>query len=95
MCAQMILHLVFHEGDDDKHLFIFNRPKNLDRNNFGEFNGSRKLMVEGYKYKYFVPKPCKRIELIFFTQNHFKVIINIVILKKMNCSINVQLKNKT
>lgn len=90
----MILCLVFPEGDDDKHLFVFNRPNNLDWNNFGEFNGSQKLMVESSKYKYFAPKPCKRIELIFSTQNHFKIIINIVILKKMNCSINVQLKSK-
>ncbi len=29
MCVQMILQLIFHEGNNVECMFIFNRPKNL------------------------------------------------------------------
>jgi hypothetical protein len=46
VCVHIIPQLVFHEANNIKCYFVFNKTKNLDINNFGQLNVFRKLMVE-------------------------------------------------
>jgi hypothetical protein len=65
--------LILHEGDNVKCSPTFDRPKNLENNNFNNFNIFQKLVVNDDKCKKIAPKPCKENELIFFMQNYLKV----------------------
>ncbi len=67
MHAQSIPEPSFHEFHSVECLFIFNRSKDLDNSNFGEFDEFQKLVVENWRSKNPMPKLGKRIEIIFFT----------------------------
>jgi len=73
MCAQTIAQFVFHEGNGAKCPFVFNWPNNLDNNNFNQLYVFQEVEVEDMKCGDFTPKPCKGIELIFFTQYCLKI----------------------
>ncbi len=45
VCAIMVSQLIFHERDNVKCSPTFNRPKNLNNNNFNKFNVLQKLVV--------------------------------------------------
>ncbi len=47
----MVSQLILHEGDSVKCSLTFNRPKNLDNNNFNKFNVFQKLVVNDDKCK--------------------------------------------
>ncbi len=73
MRVQLILKLSFHEFHSVECLFIFNKCKDLDNSNFGQFDVFHKLVVENQRSKNPMPKLGKRIEIIFFTQDRFKI----------------------
>jgi hypothetical protein len=55
MCVQIVLQLVFHEGDVVKCPLVFDLPKILDCNTLGQFNIFQKLVVKDGKCRYFHP----------------------------------------
>jgi hypothetical protein len=46
LCVQSILKPSLHEAHSVECSFIFNRSKDLDNNNLGQFDESQKLVVE-------------------------------------------------
>jgi hypothetical protein len=69
----MVSQLILHEGDSVKCSLTFNRPKNLDNNNFNKFNVFKSLWLMMTNAKKIAPKPCKGIEPIFLMLNCIKV----------------------
>jgi hypothetical protein len=68
-CAKLLLQPILHEVDYIGGSFILNTTQHLDSGNTNQFDEFQKLMVEYGRFRNFVPKLCKKVELVFFLQN--------------------------